>query len=70
LRHSLFQERSEGVAARSLDNLRAFFIQELVAAIRTEELDVLMPELLPMTIKLAPALRTGHPENFGHDSLL
>jgi hypothetical protein len=38
-----------------------------MAAIRTEELDVLMPEFLPMTIKFAAAFRAGYPKDFGHD---
>jgi hypothetical protein len=38
-----------------------------MTAIGAEELDLLVPELLPMTIKLAPAFWTGHPKNFCHD---
>jgi hypothetical protein len=37
-----------------------------VTAIGTEEFDFFVPELLPMTIKLAFALRAGHPKNFRH----
>jgi hypothetical protein len=40
-----------------------------VAAIGAEEFDVFVPELLPVTIELALALRTGHPKDFRHDSL-
>jgi hypothetical protein len=39
-----------------------------VAAIGAEEFDVFVPKLLPVTIELALALRTGHPENFRHGS--
>jgi len=35
-------------------------------AIGAEELDFLVPELLPVAIKLAFALRAGHPKNFCH----
>jgi hypothetical protein len=37
-----------------------------VTAIGTEEFDLFVPELLPMTIKLAFALRAGDPKNFRH----
>jgi hypothetical protein len=37
-----------------------------VTAIGTEEFDFFVPELLPMTIKLAFALRAGYPKNFRH----
>jgi hypothetical protein len=39
-----------------------------VAAIRTEELDLLVAKLLPVAIEVALALRAGHPKNFRHDS--
>jgi len=39
-----------------------------VAAIRAEELDLLVPELLPVAIELALALRAGHPKYFRHDA--
>jgi hypothetical protein len=39
-----------------------------VAAIGAEELDLLVAEFLVVTIKLAFALRAGHPKNFRHDS--
>jgi hypothetical protein len=39
-----------------------------VAAIGAEKLDLLVPELLIVTIELALALRAGHPENFRHSS--
>jgi hypothetical protein len=41
-----------------------------VAAIGAEELDLLVPQLLGMTIKLTFALRAGHPKNFSHDCFL
>jgi hypothetical protein len=50
----------------SLDDFRTLFVKKLVAAIGAEKLDVLVPELLPVTIKLAFAMWAGHPENFGH----
>jgi hypothetical protein len=37
-----------------------------VTTIGAEELDLLVPELLIVTIELAFALRAGHPENFRH----
>jgi hypothetical protein len=48
----------------SLDDFGAFFIQKLVAAIGTEQLDLFVAELLPVTIELAFALRAGYPKNF------
>src|SRR5262245_32808542 len=48
----------------SLDDFRALFVQELVVAIGTEQLDLLVPKFLVVTIELACALRAGHPENF------
>ena len=53
----------------SLNDLRTLFVHELVTAIGAEELDLPMPKLLPVTIKLALALRAGHPKNFRHGSL-
>jgi hypothetical protein len=41
-----------------------------VIAIGAEEWNFFVPQLLPMTIKIALALRTGHPENFRHGVLL
>jgi hypothetical protein len=37
-----------------------------VTAIGTEEFDFFVPELLPMTIKLALALWASHPKNLRH----
>jgi hypothetical protein len=37
-----------------------------VAAIGTEELDFLVAEFVPVTIKFAIALRAGHPKYFRH----
>jgi hypothetical protein len=39
-----------------------------VTAIGAEEFDLLVPELVPVAIELALALRAGHPKNFGHSS--
>jgi hypothetical protein len=50
-----------------LDDFRALLVQKLVTAIGTEELDIFVPELLPMTIKFAFAFGTGHPKNSCHD---
>jgi hypothetical protein len=40
-----------------------------VTAIGAEKLDFLVPKFLIVTIKLAFALRAGHPKNFRHGSL-
>src|SRR5215475_11664767 len=53
----------------SLDDFRALFVQELVAAIGTEQLDLLASKFLVVTIELAFTLRAGHPENFRHGSV-
>jgi hypothetical protein len=37
-----------------------------VTAVGAKKLDLLVAEFLPVTIKLAIALRAGHPKNFGH----
>src|SRR5215470_7294930 len=50
----------------SLDDFRALFVQELVAAIGTEQLDLLASKFLVVTVELAFTLRAGHPENFRH----
>jgi hypothetical protein len=52
----------------SLDDLRALFIEELVATIGAEKLDLFVPQLLRVAIELSLALRAGYPENFRHDS--
>jgi hypothetical protein len=52
----------------SLDDLGAVLVQKLVAAIRAEELDFLVPKLVPMAIELTLALWTGHPKYFRHGS--
>jgi hypothetical protein len=41
-----------------------------VAAVGAEELDLFVAKLLIVTIELAVALRTGHPEYFCHESSL
>jgi hypothetical protein len=48
----------------SLDDFGALFVQELVAAIGAEELDLLVSEFLIVAIKFAFALRASHPKNF------
>ena len=53
----------------SLDDLGTLFIQKLVAAVRAEELNSFMPELVPVTVELAFALGAGHPKDLRHDSL-
>src|SRR5262245_52104790 len=53
----------------SLDDFRALVVQELVAAIGTEQLDLLASKFLVVTIELAFAQRAGHPENFCHGSV-
>jgi hypothetical protein len=58
------------VLISSLDDLGAFFVQKLVAAVGAEKLDLLVAQLLIVTIKFAPALRAGHPKNFRHRSIL
>jgi hypothetical protein len=39
-----------------------------MGAIGAEKLDLLMSKLVPVAIKLALALRAGHPKNFRHDA--
>jgi hypothetical protein len=53
----------------SLDDLGAFLVQKLVAAVGAKKFDLLVPEFLPVTVKLALALRTGHPKNLRHGSV-
>jgi hypothetical protein len=53
----------------SLDDFRTFLVQELMTAIGAEKFDLLVPKFLPVTIKLAFALWTGHPKNFCHYAL-
>jgi hypothetical protein len=50
----------------SLDDPWAFFVKELMVAIGAEKLDVFVPELVPVTIKIAFALRARHPKDFSH----
>jgi hypothetical protein len=38
-----------------------------MVAIGAEELDLFMPQLVPVAIELAFTLRAGHPENFRHN---
>jgi hypothetical protein len=52
----------------SLDDFRTLFVQELVAAIGAEKLDLLAPKFLVVAIKFAFALRAGYPENFCQSS--
>jgi hypothetical protein len=51
-----------------LHDFGAFLVEKAPAAIGTEKLDFLMPELLPVTIKFALTMRARYPENFRHDS--
>jgi hypothetical protein len=51
------------------DDFGALLVKELVAAVRAQELDFLVPKFLIVAIKFAFALRAGHPENFCHGSL-
>ena len=39
-----------------------------MTAIGAEELDLLVPKLLPVTIEFAFTLWAGHPKNFRHDA--
>src|SRR5215475_294808 len=64
-----FAVRAAAIDFSSLDDFRALFVQELVAAIGTEQLDFLAPKFLIVTIELAFTLRAGHPENFRHGSV-
>jgi len=50
----------------SLDDLRTLLVQKLLIAIGTEELDLLVPKLVPVAIELAFALLAGRPEYFRH----
>jgi hypothetical protein len=40
-----------------------------VAAVGAEELDLLVPKLVPVAIEFTFALRAGYPKNFRHDSV-
>jgi hypothetical protein len=50
----------------SLDDFGALLVKKLVTAIGAEKLNLLMPELLPVTIEFTVAAGTGHPENLRH----
>jgi hypothetical protein len=52
----------------SLDDLGAFLVQKLMATVRAEKLDFLVPELLVVAIKFAIALGASHPKDFRHGS--
>jgi hypothetical protein len=52
----------------SFDHFGALFVKKLVAAVGAKKLDLLVPELLIVTVKFALALRAGYPENFRHNS--
>jgi hypothetical protein len=54
----------------SLGDFGTLLVQKLVTAIGAEELDLLVPQLLGMTIKLPFALWAGHPKNFCHVCLV
>jgi hypothetical protein len=70
MEHDQQRARERGISKSftSLDDLRTLFVQKLVAAIGAEELDLFVPKLLPVAIKLALALRAGHPKYFRHDA--
>jgi hypothetical protein len=61
-------ENSQRKIISSLDDSRTLLVQELVAAIRTEEFYPFMPELMPVAIEFSFALRAGHPKYFCHGS--
>jgi hypothetical protein len=52
----------------SLDDFSALLIQELVTAVGTEKFDLFVPKFLPVAIKFAVTLWTGHPKNLRHGS--
>jgi hypothetical protein len=52
----------------SLKDLGAILVHKLVAAIGTEEFDILVPQLLIVAIELALALRAGYPKYFRHST--
>jgi hypothetical protein len=58
----------DALVVRKLDDLGALFVQELMIAVGTEELDLLVPQLVPVAIELPFALRAGRPKYFRHDS--
>jgi len=62
-------EKHVGRLSPSLDDFGAFIVQKLVAAIGAEELDLLVPKFLVVTIEFAVALWASHPENFRHASV-
>jgi hypothetical protein len=49
-----------------LDDFGALLVKELVAAVRAQELDFLVPKFLIVAIKFAFALRAGHPKYLRH----
>jgi hypothetical protein len=53
-------------SSSSFDHFGALFVKKLVAAIGAEKLDLLMAQLLRVAVKLALALRAGHPKNLRH----
>lgn len=42
------------------------FLIERVTTERTEQVDVFVPEIIPVSVELAATLRASHPENPGH----
>jgi hypothetical protein len=50
----------------SLDDLGTLVVQKLLIAIGAEELHLLVPQLLPVTIEFVFALRAGRSEDFCH----
>ena len=53
----------------SLDDFRTLVVQKLMTAVGAEELDLLVPKLVPVAVKVAFAVRAGHPKDFRHDSV-
>src|SRR5207249_4404464 len=58
-----FAALAASIACSLFDDLRAFLVQKLMTTVGAEKLDLLVPQFLPVTIKLAVALRAGHPKN-------
>lgn len=57
------------MSSTSFDDLGTLFVQKLMTAIGTEKFDLLMPKLVPVTVKIALALRAGHPKYLRHASV-
>src|SRR5438046_5596970 len=65
-----FAALAVSIACSLFDDVRAFLVHELVTALGAENLDLLVPQFLPVAIELAVALRAGYSKHFRHGSSL